>query len=538
MSIILFSLIVIILFIIFIVFFLNKRKEKYIKTQYGIEKNLEKEMIENFFIESYEYEHSKNYELINMKNTIDHPLSKDFNKIFHISHIISKTDSIETIKKEVDNIALNKKFSDRILKNIDTAKKFSFDFFKETKVENKIGKIINKLAYEILDELSEKKSNQTIENFEDIEKKNYILKTLCKKVSDIDLEIKNLKNLLIQNNIEKNIENIQRIAYRAEIKDSTLNKILKYRIEFVYDKIKLEDFDPEYYVDNYNIWENLYNYLFQEDRNSKNIDYNISLKWFNNSHNLIGNWKNENNIVKNDILYNIQYSSNFIKKFNTEIHKDLGNIDVNYENIIKSFIKYISENFENIINLFSIKKLKNKNIITIFYKTIENYIYKYFQNFTKEDKPFFQIFSIFMNLMIKIIYDFIYLNYPNYAIIVCYSLKNCQGYGITKLDIENIKEQEIENKNIIVNNWKNHIRKYIYICQNTNFEKEENDIKNKKEEKIKEEKEIKEKTSKNIETKKEIKNLILKYLIKEFNIKIYPDNQNLDKLSDDILSLV
>jgi hypothetical protein len=528
MSIILFSLLVIIIIIIFIVFFLNKKKETYIKTQYGVEKNLEKEMIENFFIESYEYEHSKNYELINMKNTLDHPLSKDFNKIFHISHIISKSDSIETIKKEVDNIALNKKLSDRILKNIDIAKKFSSDFFKETKVENKIGKIINKLAYEILDELSEKKNNQTIEKFEDDEKKNYILKTLCKKVSDIDIEIKNLKNLLIQNNIEKNLENIKKIAHRAEIKNSTLEKILKYRLEFVYNKIKLEDFEPEYYVDNYNIWENLYNSLFKKDENS-----NISLKWFITSHNLIGNWRNEN-IIKNDILYNIQYTSKFIDKFNIEIQ----NSNITHEIIIKHFIKYISENFENIINLFSIKKLKNKNIITIFYKTIENHIYNDFKNFVKEDKPFFKIFSIFMNLMIKIIYNFIYLNYPNYAIIVCYSLKNCQGYGITNLDIENIQDQEIENKNIIINDWKNHIRKYINICKNINFEEEENDIKNKKEEKIKEEKEIKEKTTKNIENKKEIKNLILKYLIKEFNIKLYPDNQNLDKLSDEILSLV
>ncbi len=611
---ILVTILIIIVISVVIYFILkNKGKENYVKNYYSNEKIIEDKIVKNFLLETYSSEYTKIQQIIQKENIHNNPLSNEFNRIFHLSHIIKKeinvdrNKALENIKKEADNIGLNSKFCKRILKNIETAEKFSLDFFKEIEKEEKIGKIINNIAYELIEEVLEKEENsEKIENYQDDEKLHNCLKILYKKINNTNEKIHEFKKCLNDNKINnlqiiKNSEIIKNLAKKADIRDETLEKILKNENEiknFIYGLKTLEDYDPEYYIENYSFWGSIGNFfkhigedirhdvqvarkwfihvgdVIKKDAEKVDkwivhtadvigddikIDTEKAVRWFVKAYHAIGKWiSKEEIIIKNGILHEIQVVSNFVERAYNAIKNGVMKFvhiiekigEEAWEKIKHFIIHYIHKQFEDLMHLFSVKHLPGgKTVMTSFYKLIENYLQSILKAWVNDVLPFVggliidelfpPLFHILMTVIADIINHFVHINHPRWSLVFCYSFTSCNGPGIKNINkiFENYTFIDNYDSDIIDFNkdWKNHVKKYILISQNIDFDTKEKEIEKKKIEKEESEKQKITEKNKNKENKEDIKNLILKYLLKEFNIKLPYENNKLEELVDNIM---
>ena len=216
--------------------------------------------IENYFVNGYAIEYVENFELLNIANNHCNPLNEQFNKILHISNILCAASSnLQKTRKEAERIGLHNKLYQRILKDQESANKFSTDFhIILAKHYKNLSKVVEKIAPEIFDEV--KKESQ-IEKFSlECYGKNK-LSNMIKIQDKIILQLKNaLKMCLIRSDNLDSIFNNQKVrkyCEHAKINPNILLKIIENKdevLKFLNNETTLENYDPDSFIENYSWW--------------------------------------------------------------------------------------------------------------------------------------------------------------------------------------------------------------------------------------------------------------------------------------------
>ncbi len=275
--------VVVVIAIAVVVYFIMKNKKENFYFEEDFEEDYEEnyidnEIIENYLIDNYVAEYIEDYELLNAGNPhVENMVANEFNKIQHVACLISRESDLEIIRREAERIGVNVELIHRILKDEHSAHKFYIKLFQSLeKHHNNIGKVINEIAHESLVDIKNVVSPK-VENYQaDDDDDDDVTPTfhptfhptkkprklLKHKLKHIDKCIHRLKKCLHEHHHKGHSHNVTKAAKKAKVDKETFQLLVNNRCEaerFIRGETTLENYNPDFYVENYGITDTLAN---------------------------------------------------------------------------------------------------------------------------------------------------------------------------------------------------------------------------------------------------------------------------------------
>ncbi len=255
------AVLVVIVIGVIIYFIMRSKKENYIQEEDLVENYEEEKELHKYLVDSYVTKYIEEFEMINTHVDHCHPLNDHFHKVLHVANIICHEPNLEVIRHEAERIGLHPAVIQRVLKDQESARKFSAALHAHLSTHNEsIGKLLKDVAPELVREsvaLSPKIEKFRFEYFQEERGRELLRQKLLKN----NKRIGHLKQTLHQhlrnghnpNSLPRHPE-IKRSARLAHVHPETLSKITNSVEEvekFIQGETTLENYDPELYIENY-----------------------------------------------------------------------------------------------------------------------------------------------------------------------------------------------------------------------------------------------------------------------------------------------
>ena len=140
---------------VIIYFVMRSKKENYIQDEEDLIENYaeEEKELHKYLIDSYAAKYIEEFELVNTHIDHCHPLNDHFHKVLHVANMICHEPNLEVIRREAERIGLHPVVIQRVLKDQESARKFSTALHAHLSTHNEsIGKLLKSVAPELVSE--------------------------------------------------------------------------------------------------------------------------------------------------------------------------------------------------------------------------------------------------------------------------------------------------------------------------------------------------------------------------------------------------